>query len=484
MALGRSSISGQGSQLESINISYSIEDNAINSLTLSLSQLAFTPASTSTPIPATPIGFTLTPGNYNGSFSIDVPSYANGNNPEYYMLLVSCVVDTSVLTELRINDIELVYVENTGSMFPDNVNIPGYLNIGSSGPPSNTVAGDTTTKRLFAGIGTASDAYRNESVSIASNCSSIGGSGNRGLYAEIIATPNGAISGSGYRAIEARASVASSASGTISSLIGINTAPRLDAAIPINTQVLGINAVQSYTNNFVGVTVANSIGIASRSHSISGGATGTITNTIGMQILSPVGLGGGVTNCIGLDINTMNIAATNNYGIRLAPAVNGVTRNYGIWFASNDANTGSGIVFGASGDAVIYRGATAQLYTPGDWMTRHYLCNSTPTISVGASSGTAPSVSITGTDHGFTVTLTTGTTATANGILFTVTWGAPWTSLAPSVTWSAGNSTTNELAVGTIPYISTVTATAMAFKAGTVALADATTYVFRFTAMR
>lgn len=151
MSLSRSSTSGYGSELRSVNVSYSVEENAVNGVTLSLSSQQFTPASTISNIPVTPSGFTLTPGNYNGVISVDTPAYSNGSVPEYYLLTISVTVDTSVTTELRINDIEMVYQENIGNSLPSNVNIGGYLNVGSSGPPINTTAGDITGMRMVLG---------------------------------------------------------------------------------------------------------------------------------------------------------------------------------------------------------------------------------------------------------------------------------------------------------------------------------------------
>lgn len=114
-ALDRVSSVSLGTSLQSININYSIEESDINSVSLSLSTQSFDPASTMVSIPTTQTGFTLTPGNYNGILSIDDPEYANGSVPEYFLLDVTVTISTAVITELRINAIELVYLINTSN---------------------------------------------------------------------------------------------------------------------------------------------------------------------------------------------------------------------------------------------------------------------------------------------------------------------------------------------------------------------------------
>jgi hypothetical protein len=172
-----------------------------------------------------------------------------------------------------------------------------------------------------------------------------------------------------------------------------------------------------------------------------------------------------------------------NATIQINGAASGATGNYGLWIKDNTASAAAGVVLGFSADASFWRGAANQLLTQGDWSTRHYLSSSTPTVAAGAGAGTSPTISIAGTDHGFTVTLTQGNPS-ATGTVFTVTWGASWTTSAPAVTVSPGNASTAALSGTSLPYISAVSTTTMTFTSGSVALTAATAYIFRFTAMR
>jgi hypothetical protein len=85
--------------------------------------------------------------------TIDTPSYANSTYPEYYLLDVTVVVGTGVVTELRINDIEFVYTVNAGDSFPSNVHIPGYMDVGATteGYGITPQSGDIRCERLAVG---------------------------------------------------------------------------------------------------------------------------------------------------------------------------------------------------------------------------------------------------------------------------------------------------------------------------------------------
>lgn len=140
--LPRSSTTGVGSQVTSINVSYSVPNAAITSMTFAFAAVSFAPAVTSTAIPCTPSGFTLTTGNYNGVLTVSAPAYENGANPEYYLLTATCAVDTSVTTVLQINNIELVYLSNASASGAfTNLNVTGWANFGDAGTPTNVAAG-------------------------------------------------------------------------------------------------------------------------------------------------------------------------------------------------------------------------------------------------------------------------------------------------------------------------------------------------------
>ena len=84
-----------------------------------------------------------------------------------------------------------------------------------------------------------------------------------------------------------------------------------------------------------------------------------------------------------------------------------------------------------------------------------------PTIAAGAGAGTGPTISITNNDNGYRVSLTAGTSPTADGVLFTVTYNlakakAPINTLAPTsksaigVAWISSETTTTCVVSGNV----------------------------------
>jgi len=251
--------------------------------------------------------------------------------------------------------------------------------------------------------------------------------------------------------------------------------------------------VRSPATAFNSCTVARIVGVEGQALDLVGdsSSSGTVTTFAAFLALAPTSGSSlptalNVTNNAGLFINpqVMHTSTTNNSAIHINGPSSGGTNNMGIWFNTNNTGTAAGIVFGGTRDTSFWRGAANQLLTQGDWSTRHYLCSSTPTIAAGAAAGTAPTISITGTDHGFAVTLTTGNPSATTGTLFTVTWGATWTSSAPQLGLCPGNANAAALSGTSSPYVSAVSTTTMTFTSGSVALPAATQYIWRFTAMR
>jgi hypothetical protein len=103
-----------------------------------------------------------------------------------------------------------------------------------------------------------------------------------------------------------------------------------------------------------------------------------------------------------------------------------------------------------------------------------------PTITSGPSVavGTGATVSITGTDAAFEVTLTTGTGAKSAGTLLTVTFSTPYTA-APYEVFSASSSESAGLATRGVGVYSTSTTTNVVL-ASTAAVSDARVYKFKF----
>lgn len=143
--LPRSATSGIGSQLTSINVSYSVPNSTITSATFALAAISFAPAQTSTAMAVTPAGFTLTTGNFTGTLTVNAPAYENGANPEYYLLTATIVVDTAAVSLFTINNIELVYLSKASAdgQFT-NLNVSGWSSFGALTAPTNTAVGTIT----------------------------------------------------------------------------------------------------------------------------------------------------------------------------------------------------------------------------------------------------------------------------------------------------------------------------------------------------
>ncbi len=190
-----------------------------------------------------------------------------------------------------------------------------------------------------------------------------------------------------------------------------------------------------------------------------------------------------IGTAVGIDIaDCLNCTPTTQTNLRIAAATRATT-NRAVHINSNSTGTGAGICFGTTGDTSFWRGAANQLLTQGDWNTRHYLSSSTPTVAAGAGAGTGPTIAISGSDHGFTLTLTTGSAPSTSSTIATITWGSSWT-LGPSASFSPGNAATAALAVAAHPFISTISTASLVFTSNGTALGATTQYIWRFTVMR
>jgi hypothetical protein len=96
------------------------------------------------------------------------------------------------------------------------------------------------------------------------------------------------------------------------------------------------------------------------------------------------------------------------------------------------------------------------------------------TIATGSAAGTGATATLVGNGQGWTVTLTTGTTATNSGVLFTLTLPTTFpTGCVPDV--DAGDP---DAASHRVRYFTTATASTIVLNATGTALTDATAYVF------
>lgn len=449
---------------------------------MALSTQYFSPTLTITPIPATPSGFTLTPGDYTGVFTVDTPAYANGANPEYFLLNITCVVSTTYTTELRINDIELVYTVNSGNSFPSNVNIPGYLLVGSLGPPTNTTAGDTTVGRLFVGP----DALPSQPPGQVARFGFINSTASS-VNAAVIrseATDTGTTT-----ALNVMSAVSGSTTGT-GNAIGMRVAAVLGRGGTPNS-IQSLVTVSEITSNFSTLFAAYALTVDMLGVS-SAALTGNITNMRGILIGTNPTTAITALSVIGIEVKGSTMGTALTVGVSIDEPASAATHRYALALTGTSGTLRSGITFGTHGVATnpsIYRSANDVLTVNKnlsvllDMTAAHYYSSATPTIAAGVGAGTGPNISISGSDAGFTVSLTTGTAAANNAAIFTVTFGATWSS-APSVTWCGGNSVTSALTVDAIPFPSSITTTTMTFTSNNSALADSTAYVFRFTVVR
>lgn len=98
----------------------------------------------------------------------------------------------------------------------------------------------------------------------------------------------------------------------------------------------------------------------------------------------------------------------------------------------------------------------------------------TPTIAAGAAAGSSPTIAVAGTGTDFKVTLTTGTTATNSGVLWTVTLPVTYPT-GTIVTLTNGDS---DSAAHTVRVFTTSTVSTVVLNATAIALSDATQYVW------
>lgn len=103
----------------------------------------------------------------------------------------------------------------------------------------------------------------------------------------------------------------------------------------------------------------------------------------------------------------------------------------------------------------------------------------TPTIAAGTGAGTSPTVSVVGTDTAGTITITTGTSPTANATIATITFAGGAYNSAPYVSLTPSNKAAATLSGANMPFPSSTTTT-FVLTSSTTALTAATTYTFNY----
>ncbi len=218
----------------------------------------------------------------------------------------------------------------------------------------------------------------------------------------------------------------------------------------------------------------------------SGQVTPTVTTAIGFQTVAPV-LGSGpvvVTNIVGIDVPAHAITTTNSYGLRIAAPTGGATINQALNFVSNTISAG-GITFGADATPSTnwYRSATNIIKSDADITARHHYTTSAaiPTVAAGTGAGTSPTLTVTAgsTDCKMQITVLTGSSPTASGTIFTLTYNSAFiNTLNQGVVCTPRGATAAALSGTSNPFVSSEALGNFVFTAGSAALAATTTYIW------
>jgi hypothetical protein len=160
----------------------------------------------------------------------------------------------------------------------------------------------------------------------------------------------------------------------------------------------------------------------------------------------------------------------------------GTNSGYGAFASTNPATNVGGLIQNNGGGTI-----PSSTLTPGSstaltsiTVTHQIAAGTVPTVVVGAGAGTggSPGATIAGHDTDFAVTVTTGTVI-GTGVIFTVTFGTPYTTTAPYVQVTSGNPAAAALMGGATQWYPTSTTTTMVLNSGTTGLTAAgAVYVF------
>ena len=124
---------------------------------------------------------------------------------------------------------------------------------------------------------------------------------------------------------------------------------------------------------------------------------------------------------------------------------------------------------------------TGWLKDNGDRGIRHVVgITSAPSISGGTGAGTSPTVSVSGTDIGGNISITTGTSPATSATVATITYNVAWTSTPSTVVLTPANAAAAALTGNANVYVDVASNTSSVFviKVGSTALAASTSYKF------
>lgn len=346
--------------------------------------------------------------------------------------------------------------------------------------------------------------------------------GNANINSNTVVGGNGA--GNALNASSARVTLFGSGVGAAITSGSDNTLGGASAGLKITTgagnTVWGSNAA---SNTSVGIGSITAIGTNSQ-----GAATADASTSVGFNSLSGAYSG---TETIAVGVNAGSAATSADYNVIIGDGGGGVTTgdrnilisNYnGSAYGARGVTTGSGNVYiggvvgtntsntmsfsDMSGNQRMYIPSTGNIILAGSTTdngldnlqgttaifttsvkTQHLIGNGTaPTIAAGVGAGTSPTVSITGTDLGGYISVTTGTLPTLAGTIATITFNSAYGVAPRCVQVSCANDAACAL-MGTVnivyaPQASTTTTTFIIKQTATAvaALTAATAYTFYY----
>ena len=239
------------------------------------------------------------------------------------------------------------------------------------------------------------------------------------------------------------------ATGNNNSGLGVNALYSLTTGV-YNTGV-GVNALQNATTSTANTAIGFSAG--------QGTTTGTGNTLLGYQ-----------TGYTATPANA-NVSGSNNtwVGYNAGP---GTTTQL-----SNSTAIGANAVNTASNQVVLGSPAVTSVVTTGAVsLPRIIGTSATPTVVAGAGAGTSPTISVVGTDLGFRLTLTTGTSPTASAVIATVTFSSAF-SAVPHVGFSPASAAAGQ-ASGASGVWGSTTTTTWVLNSNTTALTASTSYIW------
>lgn len=243
-------------------------------------------------------------------------------------------------------------------------------------------------------------------------------------------------------------------------------------------QLSGQNTGSGATNTYIGQTSGRNT-TGSRNVYIGAGLSPTVTESDALRVETSTG-----TPLIGGDFSA------NEVGINLVPSSisaamhihgNGTSSATASLIAEKSDGTDVLIVLDDGNCGIGDNTPEEALDVNGNVKALHYVGQSTaPSVSAGGATvvGTGASVTLSGTDAGFEVTLTTGTGISATGTMFTVTYNATY-GTAPAVVCSESDSDSAAYSVTGGKY-TTSAATTVTLSNTTANLSDSTEYKWTF----